>query len=290
MAAIFAIASAFLYGISNVITRLGLRYANILSGVLISLLSCFVSSLALSLFSTSLNQFIDKAVLFFLAAGICGPFFGRFFLFQGIDRVGPSIAATLYETKALFSVVTAILFLSECVTLPILVGILLMMFGTTVISLERSGGQIEKKWSKKDLVFPLISGACYGISYVLRKKGLNLIPDPVVGVMVQNVAALAFVPFLTLTKRNTQKSISTNRKAWIVFCLSGILQVCAQWCFFTALDSGTVVAISPLASLSTFFVILLSAFFLRALERVTIKIVLGAMLTVGATLILTFKA
>jgi uncharacterized membrane protein len=154
MAAIFAITSAFLYGLSNVITRIGLQYANILSAVLITLLSCVISSLILCFFFTSLNQFLNKAVLFFLAAGIIGPFWGRFFLYQGIDRVGTSIASPLSETKPLFSAIAAVLVLGEKLTSSIAFGVLLMMVGTATISGEQSGGQIEKKWSKKDLIFP----------------------------------------------------------------------------------------------------------------------------------------
>jgi drug/metabolite transporter (DMT)-like permease len=287
MAALFAICSAFLYGLSIVITRIALRYANILSAVLISLLSCVVSSLILCLFFTSPSQFLNTAVLFFLAAGIIGPFFGRFFLYQGIDRVGTSIASPLYETKPLFSAIAAVFILGEKLTSPIACGVLLMMVGTATISLEQSGGQIEKKWSKKDLVFPLISGACYGVAHVLRKMGLNVAPEPIVGVMVQNVGALAFTPLLILTQKNHQRSLSKNKKAWVILSLAGILHVAAQWCFFKALHLGKVVVVSPLASLSTFFVLLLAALFLRGLEKVTWRIILGAVLIVGATWVLT---
>jgi transporter family protein len=287
MAAVFAITSAFLYGLSNVITRVGLRYANILSAVFVSLLSCVLSSLILCIFATSLNQFLNRAVFFFLAAGIIGPFFGRFFLYEGIDRVGTSIASPLYETKPLFSAIAAVFVLGEKLTSPIAFGVLLMMVGTATISLEQSGGQIEKRWSKKDLIFPLISGACYGVAHALRKMGLNIAPEPIIGVMIQNVGALAFTPLLVFTQKNSQRFLSKNKKAWFIFSLAGILQVARQWCLFKALNLGKVVVVSPLASLSTFFVLLLAVLFLRGLEKVTWKIVLGATLIVGATWVLT---
>lgn len=283
MVAIFALTSAFLYGLSNVITRVGLRYSTVLFGVHISLLSCVVSSLILCLFSTSLSQFFNRAVLFFLAAGIIGPFLGRVFLYEGIDRVGTSIASPFYETKPLFSFIAAVVILGERFTFPIVLGMLCMMIGTGIISLEKSGGQIEKKWSKRDLIFPLISGACYGLAHVLRKIGLNVIPEPSVGVMVQNVAALAFAPLLILTQSNQQRFFSNSTKAWFFHSLAGILHVAAQWCLFKALDMGQVIVVSPLSSLSTFFVLLLAALFLRGLEKVTWKIVLGTVLIVGAT-------
>lgn len=283
MAAVFAISSAFLYGVSNVITRLGLKYANTMSAVLISLLSCVVCSLILCLSLFSLNQIFSGAIFLFLAAGIAGPFFGRLFLYEGINRVGVSISSTFYETKPLFSVIAAVFILGEGISSRIVAGMFLMMIGTAIVSLEESGGQIEREWAKSDLVFPLVSGACYGLAHVLRKGGLNVIPEPIIGVTVQNIGALAFAPFLALTPRCQKGTFSTNGKAWFIFSLAGTLHVLAQWCLFVALHLGKVVVVSPLSSLSTFFVLILSALFLRSLEKVTWKIVLGSVLIVGGT-------
>jgi drug/metabolite transporter (DMT)-like permease len=177
MSALFAIASAFLYALANVITRFGLRYASTSSGVLISLLLCFGSVLIYCLFATSLDQYLNRGVFFFLAAGIIGPFFGRLLLYIGIERVGTAISSTLYENKPLFAVIAAVIVLGETLSLPIFLGLFLMMAGTAIVSLEKSGGQIERKWSKKDLIFPLTAGACYGVSHALRKLGLNITPS-----------------------------------------------------------------------------------------------------------------
>jgi len=289
MSAFYAIASAFLYALANVITRLGLRYASTSSGVLISLLFGFGSVFIYCLFATSLDQYLNRGVFFFLAAGIIGPFLGRLLLYVGIERVGTAIAATLYEDKLLFAVIAAIIVLGEALSFPVLLGLLLMTAGTVIVSLEKSGGQIESKWSKKDLIFPLTAGACYGVSHALRKLGLNITPSPVVGVMVQNIGAMAFVPILVLTRMNQENILSNNKNAWLLFGLVGILQVLAQWCLFKALEIGQVVVVSPLSSLSTFFVLILTALFLHRLEKVTWKIVLGAVFVVSATLILTLK-
>ena len=283
MAALFAISSAFLYGVSSVITRLGLKYATIMSAVLISLLSCVVCSFVLCLSLFSISQIFSGPILLFLAAGIAGPFFGRLFLYEGINRVGVSIASTLYETKPLFSLIGAVFILGEGISSMIVVGMFLMMIGTAIISLEESGGQIQRRWSRRDLVIPLASGACYGLAHIFRKGGLNVFPEPIVGVTMQNLGALAFVPFLALTRRRQKETFSANGKAWFIFSLAGILHVIAQWCLFVALDLGKVVIISPLSSLSTFFVLILSALFLRRIEKVTWKIFIGSVLIVGGT-------
>jgi drug/metabolite transporter (DMT)-like permease len=289
MSAVFAICSAFLYALSNVITKIGLRYVSTSSGVLISLLFCFVSVLVYCLFSTSLDKYLNRGVLFFLAAGIIGPFWGRVLLYIGIKRVGTAIASTLYEDKPLFSIIAAVIVLGEGLSLSIFFGMFLMMAGTAIVSLEKSGGQIETKWSKKDLIFPLASGACYGVAHALRKMGLNVTPSPLVGVMVQNIGAMVFIPILFLSIIGEENILSNNKSAWLLFGLVGILQVLAQWCLFKALQIGKVVVVSPLSSLSTFFVLFLTAVFLHGLEKVTWRILFGAILILCATLILTLK-
>jgi drug/metabolite transporter (DMT)-like permease len=289
MAALFAILSAFLYALSNVITQVGLRYSSMRSGVLISLISCFIFVAFYSLFFTSMHEYLNTGVLFFLAAGIVGPFFGRIFLYLSIKKVGTAVASTIYEVKPLFSVIAALFFLNEFMTLAVFSGMFLMMAGTAIVSLEKSGGQLNRKWTQKDLLLPIVSGACYGIAHALRKGGLNLVPSPTVGVMVQNIGAMVFVPFIVLSGSNRKRHLQIGQKGWILFGIVGLLQVLAQWCLFKALEVGKVVVVSPLSSLSTFFVLLLTALFLRRHEKVTSKIVLGAALILAATLVLTLK-
>jgi len=287
MAAVFAILSALLYALSNVITKKGLRHASPFAAAVISLLTCFAASLILSLFVFSPGNFFRPAVWFFLAAGVLGPLLGRFFLFHAIDRVGPSIASTLFESKPLFSVLLAVPILGEKLSLAIIAGLILMTTGTIIISLEKEGGEITKKWSKKDLIIPFLAGACYGGSHVLRKLGITEIPAPIVAVMFQNASALAFAPLLFKFETKGTVSVLNPKTAWTVFTFAGMLQVGAQWSLFAALKHGTVVVVSPLSSLSTLFVLILAMLFLREVERVTWKIVVGALLIIGATLVLS---
>ena len=115
-------------------------------------------------------------------------------------------------------------------------------------------------------------------------------PSPAVGVMVQNIGAMACVPFIALSGANRNRDLRIGQRGWIIFGIVGLLQVLAQWCLFKALEVGEVVVVSPLSSLSTIFVLLLTALFLRRHEKVTPKIVMGAALIVVATLVLTLKA
>lgn len=289
MTVLFAILSALLYAVANVYTKKGFEHTNTISAFIISIISCFVTSIVICVFLFSMDQFVNRAIWFFLAAGIIGPFLGRILLYEAIDRVGTSVACSIFEAKPFFSVIPAMIFLGERLTLPVLLGILFMMLGTVIIAREKDGGEIAKKWSHKDLLFPLSAGACYGGSHVLRKMGINILAEPFIAVMWQNVGAFMLAPALVYFYRPNQKLVLKNKNAWFIFSVAGVMQVAAQWCLFAALDLGTVVVVSPLTSLSTFFVLILAALFLRQVERVTWQMVLGAVLIVGATTILIYS-
>jgi len=282
-----ALGSAFFYGLSNVISRVGLRSANSITGVLISQLSSTAAALIICIFTVPLDHLVSwAAIMYFAIAGLIGPLLARFLLYMGIDRVGTSIATPAYETKPLFSILAALIVLGEEFTIFIGIGMVLIIIGAAIVGSEESGGQIEKKWSRKDLVFPFAAGAFYGIAHIFRKMGLNLIPDPILGATVQNVTAVTLFPLLALVQRNRQRVNLRSKQAWLAFTLSGLSSIVGQLLLFGALNSGVVVIVSPLSSTSALFVLILTALFLRKIERVTWKIVLGALTIIGGTVAL----
>ena len=287
MVALLAIGSAFFMALQSVVFRVGLKYSNPLSAFLIVQIACLVASLGICVFAVPLNQFANRAVLYFIAAGAMGPYIARFLLLEGIDRVGSAISSSLSQTKPLFSAIAAVMILGESVTVSIALGMILIVFGVATIGSEESGGQIEKEWSKKDLIFPFLAAASFGLTHVFRKMGLNVAPEPIVGVTVQNATAFVLFPVLALAQRNQQRMVLNDKRAWFVFGLSGFLNFAAQLCMFCALNLGQVLIVTPLSALSPFFVLVFVGIFLRRLERVTWKIVLGSVSIVGGTVVLT---
>jgi uncharacterized membrane protein len=288
VAATLAIIAAFLYCLGMITAQIGLKETDTFSGVLISMVFSFLGSLFLFIFYVPLSHFANWALIYFIIAGLSGPCMGRFLLYIGINRVGSSIAATLYSIKPLFSAIAAVLILGENLTTAIAAATVIMVAGLAIVSFEESGKQFAGSWSKKDLIFPIMAGAAYGLSHIFRKIGLNINHDPLMGVVVQNAAALAFSLTLTFFKKNQQQVSVINRRAWIVFGLSGIFSVLGQLAMFYALNIGSVLIVSPLSAISPLFIIMIAAIFLRKIERVTWKITLGAVLIIAGTFMLSF--
>lgn len=283
MASVLAVVSAFFYGLSMILARVGLRSADSVSGALISMGFSFLVSLILLFYSLPLSHFALSGLLLFVLAGIAGPCLGRILLFVGIKRVGSSIASPLQSTKPIFSAMAAIIVLGEGMTLALGTATLIMVLGLAVVSSEEAGGSVEHQWSKKDLIFPLLAGAGYGLSHVFRKMGLNIMVEPLFGVTVQNAAALSFSLALLYLRKDKKKTLWVGRTPLAFFALSGISAMMGQTSLFYALNAGKVVVVSPLSSITPLFVIILARLFLKRMERVTWKILLGTVLIVAAT-------
>jgi drug/metabolite transporter, DME family len=286
LAPALALLSAFLYGVSMVMARIGLKNMDTFSGAFISMGSSFIGSLILFIFFVPINRFTGWGLVYFIIAGLAGPCIGRLLLFIGINRMGSSTASTLYSIKPLFSAIAAVLILGESLTPGIAVATVIMVAGLAIISSKESGSRNQRNWSNKDLIFPIAAGAAYGCAHVLRKIGLNINHDPLMGVVVQNVAALSFSLTPALFRKNQQQLVWKNQTAWIAFGLSGIFSVLGQLSLFHALEMGSVVIVSPLSAISPLFVIVIAAIFLRQLERITWKITVGAILIVIGTILL----
>jgi drug/metabolite transporter (DMT)-like permease len=267
--------------------RIGFKHLRTFPGVLISMGSSFLASVVLVIFFVPLHRFTGWALPYFVLSGLAGPCIGRILLFTGINRVGSSTASTLYSIKPLFAAIAAILILDEHLTFGIGLATVIMVAGLAIISTNESSGRIQQPRSKTDLVFPIAAGAAYGLSNVLRKIGLNINYDPLMGVVVQNITALSFSLPLALFRKGGKQIVWEKNMAWAAFVLSGIFSVLGQLALFQALAMGTVIIVSPLSSISPLFVIAIAAIFLRQLELVTWKITLGAVFIVSGTVLLT---
>lgn len=287
MAALLAITASFFYALGMVVARIGLRHMDTFSGGLISMGCSLAGALLLFFIFLPIHAITITTVVCFALAGIIGPCLGRLLLYLGINRVGSSIAAPLYSIKPLFSAMAAVAILGERISLGIGAGTLIMVIGVAIISSEEAGGEGEKKWSRKDLVFPLMAGAAYGLSHVFRKIGLNINNEPILGLAIQNIAAVSFPLIYVSLRKETDRGSWKDKRGWSLFGLAGILSVGGQICLFYALSIGEVVIVSPLSAISPLFVLLLAAIFLRKLEAVTWKILWGAILIVIGTAFLT---
>ena len=108
-----------------------------------------------------------------------------------MQRVGASVAKSIYATSPLYITILAVIFLNEVPSLEIWLGIVLIVLGA--IFVERSVGNLKvhsptndgnRKILKRGLGYVVVSAFVVSIASVLRKQGLNLYNAPILGVAI----------------------------------------------------------------------------------------------------------
>ena len=290
MVVLVSLCAALCFGLSDFTTRVGLRYSNARSAILFTTISGLIVPVLIGIFYLPWHILNLRGLLYFILAGVTGAFIARYLLYVGMEKVGVSISVSLANMRPLFGSLIAVMVLDEKLTMPIAGSTLLIIVGAIAISWDMSDGHFEKTWSRRDLIFPILAGFSYGLAYVMRKMGVNNIPNPMMGVLIQNTAALACFMLAIPLEKNHQAVDWRNARAWVTYSISGLLAFLANFFTFSALNLGQVVIVAPLVSLNPLFTLFLTWSFLRKVERVTWNILLGAIFIISGAAILSLAS
>jgi uncharacterized membrane protein len=281
---LLALVAACLSAGATIFIRQGLRDGGIYAGFWINL--CVgTAGLWIAVFLTGgVGHLSPSGVAFFVLAGLVGTIGGRLLRFVSIEQVGASIAAALINLNPLIASCLAILLLGERVTVPIVVGTLVIVGGTVLLS---AGGR-RLGVRPRQLALPVLSAACFGTVAILRKLGLSQ-TGAVVGSAI-NVST-AFLGFTALLVASGQRSaISCRGRSLAYFIAAGVAENAAVFLTVVALSLGTVSVVAPLYGTAPIFVLLLSFFFLRGIDTLSVRVVAGTVLIVLGVYLITALA
>jgi len=220
-------------------------------------------------------------IAYFALAGVIGTFGGRLLRFLSIETVGASMSAALINLSPLVASILAIIVLGEEVTAPIVIGTLVIVAGTTLLS---AGGR-STGIRLVALLLPLMSAMCFGVVAILRKIGLSGM-TPVFGFAVNVTAALvAYTAFLVASGQCAL--MFCRGRSLVYFMMAGVAENVGVFLLLEGLSIGTVSVVAPLASVSPIFVLALSFLFLRGIDILNRRIVLGTLLIVSGVYLIT---
>jgi uncharacterized membrane protein len=278
---LLALAGAALTAAAAILIHQGLRGADAYSGFWINLAVGTVLLWGAVLVTRPHGRISAGGIGFFVLAGLLGTVAGRLLRFVAIEKVGASVASALINLTPLVASGAAILFLGERVTLPIVVGTMVIVAGTILLS----GSGARAGFAPRHLWLPILSAVCLGGVAVLRKLGLGHM-GPVLGFAVNVTAALvAFSAFLLASRGSLD--IRARGRSLACFLAAGVAENAGVLLNVVALNLGTVSVVSPLTGSAPIFVLLLSFLFLRGVETLTARIVAGTILIVAGVYLIT---
>ncbi len=172
--------TALCYGASAVLVHMGMRDSNPMTGAMVGALVQVVllSGLTMAVPPTRIDW---TAIALFIASGILASTLGRIFNYMSFERLGVPVSATIIGSSPLFSTLFAVLFIGERVALTVMLRTVLVVAG---IAITRGGDSTGSRIRSMVILIPIASAAFYGASSVVRKAGLNILPEASLGAMV----------------------------------------------------------------------------------------------------------
>jgi len=280
----FALASAFFFALNHILTKKGLKYSNPPTAVLTSLAVNVVILWGFSLLFLPVRLLTLSGVLIFVIVGLFQPGLTRLLTYKSIKTVGVAITDPLRATTPMFSTFLAIILLGEQMTVTIFFSTSLIITGITLLSLR---GKVAAKIKIRYILYPLLASFLAGSSQIMRKFGLSSMPHPVLAAAVTATSSLVVVNAIMWFSGQRKMIQEMDRRCLPFYLAAGIAISLGMVAIYYALDLGRVVVVIPISSTGPLFSLALTAIFLQGVERVTLKIVLGATLIISGVVLLT---
>jgi drug/metabolite transporter (DMT)-like permease len=286
----WALFSALCFASSHVISKRGLQDTSVTAASLI-ILSVSWLVISLSVLLGPPPDVTGRTVAIYAALGLLVPAISRWSVLKSVNDLGPSIAIPIQQgLRPLLSVMGGILLLGERLSVVRGVGVALIIVGGVQLTRRPPDAtgppRTLGRWAfRPGLAFPLIAGLAYATSDVLIRLTLGEgETEPGVAAMISTGSGLvAWLVVVAVVPRVRAGVRFGPGSRW--FVLAGALIGAAILAVYNALQRGEVSLVSPINSTQPLIVLLLSALFLRDLDRVrwgtavaAVAIVVGAIL------------
>jgi DME family drug/metabolite transporter len=280
---LLALAGAVSSALATILIRQGLRHGNFYVGFWINVIVGVVGLWGAVLLLEPSNAYRAAAIPLFMLSGIIGTAGGRLLRFVSIETVGAPVAASIINLNPFIATGLAILVLGERITPPIVAGTGVIVLGTTLLSL--SGRRVG--FRPLYLFYPFLSASCFGTVAIVRKLGLSQ-AGPLFGSAINITTALITFTAFLLASGNRQ-ALAWQGRGLVYFVGAGIAENLSVFLVLVALSLGEVSVVTPLAGTAPLFVLPFTSLFLKGVETLTWRIVVGAMLIVLGVFLLTVK-
>ena len=254
--------------------------ASALVGATVGVTIAAIVSLILALISGS--SLPDSDVLWkFAVVGIIAPGSSQGLFVSSIGSIGPARTSILIGTSPVFSVLLAVIFLDESWKTTIMIGTLLTVLGSALISWEKG-----IRFRQVGIVFAIATSLTFAIRDVVARHfnvGTN-VSSWWSGTIVLISASITLWIFVSIKFGPIWKT--QTRKALPEFIPSGIMIGIALPLLLEALNRGAVNIVAPLALASqNIAIVILSGWFFGSRERTTQVIMAMVLILIGGIVV-----
>lgn len=300
---LLSLVSSLLFAYGNATVRRGVLTGTVVQAVIISLpvaLPFFAVALWLSGGFGEIVAFSNNSLILFAVVGVIHFVFARYCNYRAVQAMGSNLVGPVQQTSLVITLVLAVLWLGETITLLRIVGIGLVLTGPAMM-MQRPQDPKEplalsadatsavgsfKPNYRQGYFFAFLSALVYGISPIMIRQALltKTIAAGIAGGFVSYIAATGAVALIVLLPEQWQRSHRTIDAAsakW--FAISGIAVCFSQMFRYMALAVAPVSVVAPIQRLSLVFRVYFSLIMNREHEHFGGRVILGTAISfVGA--------
>ncbi len=282
-AVLFALASAFLFALTNHFQSLGLQGSDARIGSLINIGTGAVFYWLLAPFYLESGYWLTWGMVLFALVGIIRPSISSVLAIQSIHVLGPTLTSALTASAPIFGALFAVLLLGETLDLKTGVGIAAVIAGGIVASYRRQG--LARDWPLWAIALPVGAAFVRASGHAVTKLGLEDVPSASFAVLVSNTVSLAIA---TAAFRIEGRALSGTRTSYSWFVVSGLTAAVSLQFLNQALQIGDLVTVVPIVSATPVFTMLLGLFVFRR-ERFSWRMVATIALVVPGVMLVAMK-
>jgi drug/metabolite transporter (DMT)-like permease len=266
-----AFITAVSYASALVSARRGLRYSTPATVTLVSIVIQNLLLWSAVLLTGGVHTVPWQGILLFSFVGIT-QLCVRLLAYTGVEKIGASRSAALQSVSPLIAATLAIAILHETVTALILAGTFLVVIGIILVSWKPEKELPDfRRWH---LLLPLGAACLTGMNHPIRRYVLAMANEPLFFSALMGIVSLAGFLVYSLISPRSQRLV-WNRRALMPFLATGLFETFSILCIITALSIGPVVVIVPIAASYPVWSLIEARVFLRDVEAVNWKIVIG---------------
>jgi DME family drug/metabolite transporter len=274
---LLAFITAVSYASALISARRGLKYS---TPTTVTLVSILMQNLLLwsGVFATGgIHAVPWEGVALFSLVGIT-QLGVRLLAYTGVEKIGASRSSALQSVSPLISASLAIALLKETTTALIIAGTFLVVIGIVLVSWKPE--EQLRNFRRRHLLLPLGAACLTGMNHPIRSYVLSMANEPLFFSALMGTVSLAgFLIYLAVSPRSQR--LDWNRRAIVPFICTGLFETVSILCIITALSIGRVVVIAPIAASYPVWALIEARIFLRDVEPINWRIVLGILSVVA---------
>ncbi|MCF3944093.1 DMT family transporter [Oceanobacillus alkalisoli] len=280
MGFVFAFMTAFLYAVSNILIKRGMKFSKNNNGTF-NTAFVNVAILGLVLIIYRMVEHHPDPInvtgfLLFILAGLSTTLIGRSMHFLGIRKIGSAKASVIKNSAPIFTLLFALLILKETIGGWPWLGLGLILLGLMTHDTEifKKSTESINRWGA---LITLLGAIGFGIGQGVRKQALFHFNDPFAGAFIG--ASVALLGFFFIEAKN--KSLISSVKEIILlqnkyYLVAGIATSFALLFFFISLWFIQVAYVAAIVAIEPVLCVVLSKLFLASEEVITPKVLISA--------------